>query len=123
MPKGEFVKVQVREDEDWEGDEILDVIIVLERKEKLDAKRTIKLSRFVRDELAESDEEHFPMFKFVTKKRENWELQYHNELLLPTRRILEQDGAEPSQASLRRAVGTVYYALFHLGEDRSAFID
>lgn len=56
LPKGEFVEVQVREDEDREGDEILDVLIVLEGKEKLDAEKTIKSSMFVRDELAESDE-------------------------------------------------------------------
>ena len=40
-------------------------------------------------------------------------MQYHEDLLLLSKRVLEQDGAKPSQASLRRSVSTVYYALFH----------
>lgn len=40
-------------------------------------------------------------------------MQYHEDLLSLARRILEQEGAKPSQASLRRAVSTVYYAQFH----------
>src|SRR5512140_3486294 len=36
------------------------------------------------------------------------------ELLDLARRISELDGANPQQASLRRAVSTAYYSLFHL---------
>ncbi|MCY4053571.1 MAG: hypothetical protein OXE98_06795 [Hyphomicrobiales bacterium] len=68
LPKGEFVKVRVKEYEDREGEEVLDVVIILEGKRKFDAKKSIKLSRLVRDELVESDEERFPMFQFVIKE-------------------------------------------------------
>ncbi len=40
-------------------------------------------------------------------------MQYHKELLSLARYILEQNNTRPSQAALRRAVSTVYYALFH----------
>lgn len=40
-------------------------------------------------------------------------MQYHKELLLLARYIVEQDGTSPSQAALRRSVSSVYYALFH----------
>ena len=40
-------------------------------------------------------------------------MQYHKELLLLARYILEQNNARPSQTALRRAVSSVYYALFH----------
>lgn len=68
LPKDELLKVQVKEYEDWEGDEILDVIIVLEGKKKLDVEKTIELRRLVRDELEESDEGRFSMFKFVIRE-------------------------------------------------------
>ncbi|MCY4048391.1 MAG: hypothetical protein OXF24_02260 [Hyphomicrobiales bacterium] len=68
LPKGEFVKVRVKEYEDWEGEEILDVVIILEGKKKFDAKKSLEMSRLVHDELVESDENRFPMFQFVLKE-------------------------------------------------------
>lgn len=41
-------------------------------------------------------------------------MSFAEELLDLARRITELDGAHPQQASLRRAVSTAYYALFHL---------
>ena len=41
-------------------------------------------------------------------------MSYADELLDLARRISELDGVNPQQASLRRAVSTAYYALFHL---------
>ncbi|MCY4049550.1 MAG: hypothetical protein OXF24_08185 [Hyphomicrobiales bacterium] len=67
LPKGEFVKVHVREDEDWEGDKILDVIIVFEGKKKLDHKETLRLGPLVHKELVESGDPRFPMIDFVVK--------------------------------------------------------
>ena len=46
-------------------------------------------------------------------KREFWELQYHEEPLSLARHILKQDGTRLPQTALRRAVGSVYYVLFH----------
>ena len=40
-------------------------------------------------------------------------MQYHEELLSLAKYILEQDSTRPSQGALRRAVSSVYYALFH----------
>ena len=68
LSKGEFIKAQVKEDEDWQGNEILDVTIVLEGRKEFDTEKSFKLSRLVRDELVESDEKRFPMFKFVIKE-------------------------------------------------------
>src|SRR6266568_4821357 len=41
-------------------------------------------------------------------------MTFADELPDLARRIAELDGANPQQASLRRAVSTAYYALFHL---------
>ena len=40
-------------------------------------------------------------------------MQYHKEPLSSAKYILKQDGTRPSQTALRRAVGSVYYVLFH----------
>ncbi|MCY4049549.1 MAG: hypothetical protein OXF24_08180 [Hyphomicrobiales bacterium] len=40
-------------------------------------------------------------------------MQYHKELLSLAKHILRQDSTRPSQTALRRAVSSVYYALFH----------
>jgi hypothetical protein len=37
-----------------------------------------------------------------------------DELLDTARRLLDLDGIEPRQATIRRSVSTAYYALFHL---------
>ena len=42
------------------------------------------------------------------------------ELISLARHILGQDSTKPSQSTLRRAVGTVYYALFHTLAETSA---
>ena len=67
LPKGELVKVHVREDEDWEGGKILDVIIVFEGKKKLDHKKTLRLGPLVHKKLVESGDSRFPMIDFVVK--------------------------------------------------------
>jgi uncharacterized protein (UPF0332 family) len=41
-------------------------------------------------------------------------MTFADELLEIARRIADLDGENPGQASLRRAVSTAYYALFHL---------
>ena len=67
LPKGELVKVYVKESEDWEGDEFLDVIIVFEGKKKLDHKKTLRLGPLARKEMVESGDFRFPMIDFVVK--------------------------------------------------------
>ena len=67
LPKGELVKVHVKEDEDWEGDEILDVIIVFEGKKKINHKKTLRLGPLLRKEMIESGDSRFPMIDFVVK--------------------------------------------------------
>ena len=67
LPKGELVKVHVREDEDWEGGKILDVIIVFEGKKKLDHKKTLRLGPLVHKELVEFGDSRFPMIDFVVR--------------------------------------------------------
>jgi hypothetical protein len=45
------------------------------------------------------------------------------ELLAVAEHLVEPDAAEPNQASLRRAISTAYYALFHfLGEAASCLV-
>lgn len=41
-------------------------------------------------------------------------LALHNDLLLQARHLASQEPKKPRQASLRRAISTAYYALFHL---------
>ena len=67
LPKGEFVKVHVKESEDWEGDEILDVIIVFEGKKKLNHDKTLSLGPLLREKMIESGDSRFPMIDFVVK--------------------------------------------------------
>ncbi len=70
MPDVELVKVKVKPGEDWEGDEILDIIIVFDTKKKkktLDANKTIKLLSQVRSHLRKAEEQRFPLFYFVIK--------------------------------------------------------
>ena len=38
----------------------------------------------------------------------------HDDLLEQSRALLDLDRTKPKQASLRRAISTAYYALFHL---------
>ena len=40
-------------------------------------------------------------------------MAYHHDLLQQARRLAHQESKRPKQASLRRAVSTAYYALFH----------
>jgi hypothetical protein len=41
-------------------------------------------------------------------------MSLHADLLAQARRLVSQDPRRPRQASLRRAISTAYYALFHL---------
>jgi hypothetical protein len=41
-------------------------------------------------------------------------MSLHADLLAQARRLVYQDPRRPKQASLRRAISTAYYALFHL---------
>lgn len=43
----------------------------------------------------------------------------HDDLLLQAQELLSSDPTKPKQASLRRAVSSAYYALFHFLIDRS----
>lgn len=67
LPKGELVKVYVKESESWEGDEFLDVIIVFEGKKELDHKKTLRLGPLTRKEMIEYGDSRFPMIDFVVK--------------------------------------------------------
>ena len=67
LPKGELVKVHVKENEYWEGGKFLDVIIVFEGKKKLDHKKTLRLGPLTRKEMIESGDSRFPMIDFVVK--------------------------------------------------------
>ena len=67
LPEGELVKVYVKEGEDWEGEEFLDVIIVFEGKKKLDHKKTLRLGPLARKEMIEFGDSRFPMIDFVVK--------------------------------------------------------
>lgn len=67
FPRSKYVKAVVEEDEDWEGDEILDIIIVFDGIKKLDSEKIVTLCREIRDGLTESEEERFPMVGFVIK--------------------------------------------------------
>ena len=70
LPEVELVKVVVTPDEDWVGDEILNIIIVLDTKKKrqtLDSSKTIELRRRVRSRLVEKEDHRFPIIDFVLK--------------------------------------------------------
>jgi uncharacterized protein (UPF0332 family) len=41
-------------------------------------------------------------------------MSFAQDLLEQAQHLVDWDGANPKQASLRRAVSTAYYALFHL---------
>jgi uncharacterized protein (UPF0332 family) len=41
-------------------------------------------------------------------------MAYHDDLLRQALQLIHQEPRNPKQASLRRAVSTAYYALFHL---------
>ena len=67
FPRIKYVKVVVKEDEGWEGDELIDIIVVFDGAKKLDSKKTVALYREISDWLTESEEERFPMLGFVIK--------------------------------------------------------
>ena len=70
MPDVELVKVKVKPGEDWEGDEILDIIIVYDTKKKkkvLDADKTTELLSQVRMSMVDKEDERFPIVSFVIK--------------------------------------------------------
>ena len=46
-------------------------------------------------------------------------MSFAQDLLEQAQHLIDWDGADPKQASLRRAVSTAYYALFHLLIDES----
>ncbi len=47
-------------------------------------------------------------------------MSLHGDLLVQARHLLRKEPRRPKQASLRRAVSTAYYALFHLLVDESS---
>lgn len=51
---------------DWEGDEILEVVIVFEGK-KLNHKKTLRLGPLVHQKPAKFGDSRFPMIEFVIK--------------------------------------------------------
>ncbi|MCY4052628.1 MAG: hypothetical protein OXE98_01970 [Hyphomicrobiales bacterium] len=66
LPEAKLVKVEVQEEESWEGDELLNIIIVFDGK-RLDAKKTNELTWRVRKKTGE-DEDRFLLFGFVVKE-------------------------------------------------------
>ena len=46
-------------------------------------------------------------------------MSFPNDLLEQARHLANREPKRPKQASLRRAVSTAYYALFHLAEHRN----
>ena len=72
LPKDKLVKVDVKEREDWYGEEILRIMIVYSGQQ-LDGEGTLMLRTLAHRELAKADEERCPVFGFVVKK-EAWEM-------------------------------------------------
>ena len=66
LPREKLVKVEIEEDEGWQGDEILNIIVVFDGK-RLNAKKTVELTCRARKKI-EEDEDRFPMFGFVVKE-------------------------------------------------------
>ena len=67
LPKEKLVKVEVEEEEDWDGDETLNIIVVFDGKKLLDAKKTLELTWRAHRKL-EEDEDRFPTFGFCIKE-------------------------------------------------------
>lgn len=68
LPKAKLARVVVRESEAWEGDEVLDIFFVLEKRQELDSRKVNELARRMRSKLVESDEERWPIIGFLLKE-------------------------------------------------------
>ena len=66
IPEAKLVKVEIEEEEGWQGGEMLNIIVVFDGK-RLDAKKTNELTWRVRRKIGE-DEDRFPLFGFVVKE-------------------------------------------------------
>ena len=66
IPEAKLVKVEIEEEEGWQGGEMLNIIVVFDGK-RLDAKKTNELTWRVRKKIGE-DEDRFPLFGFVVKE-------------------------------------------------------
>lgn len=66
LPKAKLVKVEVQEDEGWDEDEELNIIIVYDGK-GLDGKKTLELTWRAHEKMGE-DEDRYPTFGFVVKE-------------------------------------------------------
>lgn len=65
---GEVVNVLVNRDENFQGEDIINVKVIYESKnKKLDPQEVVGLTRIVRSRLHELDEFAFPMFYYILK--------------------------------------------------------
>jgi len=65
---GEVVNVIVDRDENFQGDDIINVKVIYDSKsKKLDPQEVVGLTRVVRSRLHELDEFAFPMFYYILK--------------------------------------------------------
>ena len=62
-----IVSVQAEHDLDADGDDVLNVTVVIESASKLDASNLASIVRHVRPRLGEVGENSFPMMSFVTQ--------------------------------------------------------
>ncbi len=67
MKDTRIVSVQAEHDLDSDGDDVLNVTVVIESASKLDASHLSSIVRHVRPKLGEIGETSFPMMSFVTR--------------------------------------------------------
>lgn len=69
-PNDEFIDAVIKPGEDWEGDKILNIIIVYDTKKReklLGSRQTMALRRELHSRLRKSEEARFPIIGFVVK--------------------------------------------------------
>jgi hypothetical protein len=67
MKDARIVSVRAEHDFDSDGDDVLNVTVVIETASKLDASHLASIVRHVRPKLDEVGESSFPMMSFVTQ--------------------------------------------------------
>lgn len=67
FPGGEIESIKVTRSVDYDGDPVLDIVVIVRTGTILDRKRSAGLVRHVRSQLAAIKEDSFPLFSFVSR--------------------------------------------------------